>query len=80
MCDNRVKMLVPTKFDYKEIEVQCNSAAFDSDGAVPINGRYCEEHVALARTDLRCGACWAGGFRSEADVREHYRIDCSWQV
>jgi len=74
-CTTRVKLLVPTRYDYREIEAPCGSAAFDADGVMAPYGRYCEEHVAEAATDVRCPRCGVGGFK-EYMLADHYLIDC----
>ena len=74
-CNNKVQLLVPTRFDYREITATCGSAAFDADGVIAPQGRYCTEHVTEADTDVQCAVCGVGGFK-EYQLHDHYLVDC----
>jgi hypothetical protein len=75
-CNNKVLLLVPhgaggrTRFN-----VRCGSAAFDADGVIAPQGRYCTEHVTEADTDVQCAVCGVGGFK-QYQLHDHYLVDC----
>ena len=74
-CNNKVTLLSPTRFDYKETVARCGSAAFDATGVIAPQGRYCADHEAEAESDVRCPVCGVGGFK-EYQLYDHYLMDC----
>jgi len=67
-CNNMVTVAVPTKFDYKLLEVECQSFLSHQDDS------YCNAH--RNTQTLRCSRCGVNGFLSEDNLNDHYLIDC----
>ena len=67
-CENMVTVAVPTKFDYKLLEVKCQSHLSHQDAS------YCPTHQNT--NTLRCSGCGVAGFPSEDYLNDHYRMDC----
>jgi len=67
-CENMVTVAVPTKYNYKLIEVKCQSHLSHQDAS------YCDTH--RNTNTLRCSRCGVAGFPSEGHLNDHYLIDC----
>ena len=67
-CENMVTVAVPTKYDYKLLEVKCQSFLSHQDAS------YCDTH--RNTNTLRCSRCGVAGFPSEGHLNDPYHIDC----
>ena len=67
-CENMVTVAVPTKYDYKLLEVKSQSFLSHQDAS------YCDTH--RNTNTLRCSRCGVAGFPSEGHLNDHYHIDC----
>ena len=68
MCDITVTVTVPTKWDYKQLEVKCQSSLSHEFST------YCPEHD--AQQYIRCSQCGVTGFTSQDQINDHYILDC----
>mgnify|MGYP003118664023 FL=1 len=67
-CIERVEVVVPTKFSDKLIEVQCG-------GMLSLEQEvFCGKHPSV--TTLRCHMCQVGGFLAQANLEDHWQVDC----
>ena len=67
-CENRVEVVVPTKWDYKMLEVQCGSSLSLDQGV------SCGKHP--KPQTFRCYRCQVGGFPTQVSLEDHWEIDC----
>ena len=68
ICENIVEVVVPTKWDYKLLKVQCGSHLSLDQGV------ECGKHPQTQT--FRCHLCGVGGFQSQSNLELHWEIDC----